>query len=240
MVLLESHNSGKELILKGHWGTTEHCQCGLPNGCPDCYGKINCGCSDCYQPETRTFKIKKARTLALRFDKTQHLDPFDPEYVTADISHETSRATLRARAEEVQVEASVVRRHHAGLDYKRRPMSVMETLRVNRQQRLSVPDFQARPVPDTQRRRERRREEFQERPVGPPKQTRYFCKTCNTDVCNACVSTSCSSHIVQFLGSGYFHCKERFQSLRIIAIFQQQSIMNENAKFFSFSFLIGI
>ena len=214
MVVLESHNSGTELVLRGHWTTTHHCQLCNGTGCSECYGKINCACSDCYKPETRTFKIQKAKILHLKLDKPKVLDPFDPEPDSAVISHEVSRATLRAGVEEVRVEEGVVRRGHSSLQTKRRPVTFMETLHLNRQHRLSVPDLQVRSPPERPRPRDRRREEFQERAVGPPKQTRYFCKTCNTDVCNACFSSVCGSHNVQFLGSAYFHCKSPFHKIQ--------------------------
>ena len=95
----------------------------------------------------------------------------------------------------------------------RRPMSYMQTLHVNRFHRLSVPeqDIQAR---QKSKRSDKLREEFQERAVGPPKQTRYFCKTCKADICNACFSSVCSAHNVQFLGAGYFHCKSPFHKIQ--------------------------
>merc|ERR1712013_303131 len=36
---------------------------------------------------------------------------------------------------------------------------------------------------------------------------KYFCKKCNLDICNACFSTVCSSHMVQWIGSAFFHCQ---------------------------------
>ena len=205
--------SGTELILRGHWGSTEHCQLCRGTGCPECYGKINCACPDCYQPQTRKFKIQKAKILALKLDKPKLLDPFAPEYASAVMSHEISSATNRVRVERVSVEEGVVRRAHTSLQH-RRPVTFMETLHANRHHRLSVPDLQTRPPSDRPRTRERMREEFQERPVGPPKQTRYFCKTCLKDVCNACFSSVCGSHNVQFLGAAYFHCQSPFHKIQ--------------------------
>ena len=209
-------SSDTELILKGHWGHTDHCQCGLPSGCPDCYGKINCGCQDCYQPQTRTFKIRKAKSLALRFDKTKQLEPFSPEFACAEISHEVSAAVARVGEHQVCVEEGVVRRSHQRetLGYNRRPLTFMETLQTNRFHRLSVPELPSRPQPGQAKSRERRREELEERSVGPPRQTRYFCKTCNADVCNACFSSRCGTHNVQFLGAAYFHCKSPFHRIQ--------------------------
>jgi hypothetical protein len=183
---------------------------------------MRCGCSDCYQPQTRTFKIKKAKTMTLRFDKAKNLDsPGSPDNMKADISHERSGATSRAVVTQVRVdEGDLVRRrtNYRADDTKRRPLSYMETLHVNRFHRLSVPDLQSRHQSGQVKRRDRVREEFQERAVGPPKQTRYFCKNCKADICNACFSSVCSAHNVQFLGAGYFHCKSPFHKIQHLSV----------------------
>ena len=204
------------LILRGHWGTTDHCQCGLPQGCPECYGTMRCGCSDCYQPETRTFKIKKAKILALRFDKTKNLDSQVPENTEAKISHEESGAKFRAHVNQVKVEEGdvVLRRTQYMVHSQKRPMSYMETIQANRFHRLSVPNMKTRQQFEKSNKRDKIRDEFQEKPVGPPKQTRYFCKTCKVDICNACFSSVCNVHNVQFLGAAYFHCKSPFHKIQ--------------------------
>ena len=142
--------------------------------------------------------------------------PGAPENIKAEISHERSGATSRAVVSQVSVEEGDLERRRTNYraDDKRRPMSYMETLHVNRFHRLSVPDLQSRQQSGQLKRRERVREEFQERAVGPPKQTRYFCKNCNADICNACFSSVCSAHNVQFLGAGYFHCKSPFHKIQ--------------------------
>ena len=44
--------------------------------------------------------------------------------------------------------------------------------------------------------------------VRGPKKTRYFCCHCQADICNDCVSSCCSSHKVQFMGSrANFSCQ---------------------------------
>jgi len=47
------------------------------------------------------------------------------------------------------------------------------------------------------------------RPKSPPpviKQTKYHCRTCNLTICNTCFSKRCSSHNVDFKGTGTFGC----------------------------------
>ena len=144
--------------------------------------------------------------------------PGSLEDIRAEISHERSGATSRATVSQVSVEeaALVVRRSNYRTEEARRPTSYMETLHVNRFHRLSVPDLQSRHQAGRPR-RERVREEFQERAVGPPKQTRYFCRNCKADICNACFSTVCSAHNVQFLGAAYFHCKSPFHKIQHVS-----------------------
>ena len=198
-------------IFSGIWyGKEEHCDCGT--GCAECYGKINCGCPDCYSPSTRTVKLNKATKKILKFDSAPTFPSLNTTllYETAVVNHEESKAREKAVVVEVVVEVGdvVLRRSHKSVDYKRRPMSLAETQSNFRRHRLSMPDVpkfelkQRDPQPKS-----RVREEYKTRDVDPPKQTRYFCKTCNVNVCNVCVSSSCGAHNVQFLGSGYFHCQ---------------------------------
>jgi len=44
------------------------------------------------------------------------------------------------------------------------------------------------------------------RMVRGPKKTRYFCTHCQADICNHCVSSCCSSHKIQFMGSRADFC----------------------------------
>ena len=38
------------------------------------------------------------------------------------------------------------------------------------------------------------------------KNTKYFCRTCSLDICNACFTTECSAHHLQWLGVATFNC----------------------------------
>ena len=53
------------------------------------------------------------------------------------------------------------------------------------------------------------------REVQGPKKTRYFCIFCKFDICNKCVSSSCSSHRDHFLGSSSkFSCKSCLHKIK--------------------------
>jgi len=202
--------AGTELILSGVWfGKEDHCDCGT--GCAECWGTIRCGCPDCYQPQTRTLKIRKAKSKKLKLDTPEKLPDNDTNllFETATITHAVSEAKEKVKIVVVNVEVGdvVLRRSHKSVDYKRHTVSFVETSRLNRN-RLSMPELPKFEPKRTERKsKERIREPFIEKKVGPPKQTRYFCKTCNVNVCNVCVSSTCGAHNVQFLGSGYFHCQ---------------------------------
>merc|ERR1711915_201380 len=38
------------------------------------------------------------------------------------------------------------------------------------------------------------------------KNSKYFCRSCNIDICNDCFTSGCSAHDVQWLGSSSFSC----------------------------------
>lgn len=45
--------------------------------------------------------------------------------------------------------------------------------------------------------------------IRSPKKTKFFCTFCNVDICKGCVSSSCASHRVQYLGSSAkFSCSQ--------------------------------
>ena len=196
---------------------TEHCQCGREMGCPDCYGKLNCGCADCVKPLARKVMIKKAKSLVLKTDRAPIFETEKVITETAVISHVVSDCREKVKINSIVIEVGdvVLRRSHKSVEYKRRPVSFAETAIHNRSHRMSMPEMKKIELKKSEpNNRERRRESCDERIVGPPKQTRYFCKTCNASVCNACFTAKCGAHNVQFLGSAYFHCQSHFHKIQ--------------------------
>ena len=195
----------------------EHCQCGNEMGCPDCYGKLNCGCADCVKPLTRKVMIRKAKSKVLKTDKAPTFESDQVITETALISHVVSDCEEKVKVVAVVIEVGdvVLRRPHTSVDYKRRPVSSVETPKYNRAHRISMPEMPRFEMTKRDTRvRDRRREPGEEKRVGPPKQTRYYCKTCGANVCNACFTTRCGTHNVQFLGSAYFHCQSSFHKIQ--------------------------
>lgn len=210
----------KVFIFSGIWfGKEDHCQCGNVMGCAECYGTLRCGCSDCIQPSTKTYKLNKAKTKVLKFHTADTFqNDIDSLFETAQVSHAESLAVSRVKINTVVVEVEdvVLRRSHKSVDFKRRPMSIMETPRSNhRLHRMSLPEMPKFEIkPSEPKRKEKVREQISARDVAPPKQTRYFCKTCNVNVCNVCFTSTCGAHNVQFLGSSYFHCQSPFHKIQ--------------------------
>jgi len=216
---VELDPTGTHFILSGILPAdkTEHCQCGNEMGCPDCYGKLNCGCADCVKPLTRKVMIKKAKSLVLKTDKAPIFETDSVISETAIVSHVVSDCKENVKINSVVTEVCdvVLRRSHKSVDYKRRPMSFVETPKYNVKHRMSMPEMPKFELKKSEpKARERRRESYDEKNVGPPKQTRYFCKTCNASVCNACFTARCGAHNVQFLGSAYFHCQSPFHKIQ--------------------------
>jgi len=166
-----------------------HCPCGT--GCPECYGKLNCGCPDCYVPE---FKRGKKKRVSVDLESVVLLPRLEYSICTVSRVVEEGRATL------TKVTKPIVCTQEEPV--QRRPGSFA----LKTRNRWSLP---AIPVTIKEKEKEktrRTREPIDARNVGPPKQVKYFCKKCNLDICNACFSTVCSSHMVQWIGSSFFHC----------------------------------
>ena len=162
-------------------------------------------------------KLNKAKMMILRFDKADITPGSVLEFETALLSHhDDDNCSERAKISSVTVETNVQHRRPRLSDNfaSRRPVSVLETSRNQRNHRMSMPDMEKFELKTEKKPRERIRDSFKERAVGPPKQARYYCKTCKADVCNACFSSTCSAHNVQFLGSAYFHCASPYHKIQ--------------------------
>jgi len=165
-------------------------------GCPECYGKLNCGCPDCYVPELKRGKKKRA---SLDLETMLSLPSIlELEYSTCTVS--------QVQEERVTVTKALVRTQEEG-KVQRRPISCVVADQVRRSRnRLSLPVMEVTVKEKEKPVRVRHIEPIQAREVGPPKQTKYFCRQCKVDICNACFSTVCSGHTVQWIGSACFHC----------------------------------
>jgi len=166
-----------------------HCPCGT--GCPECYGKLNCGCPDCYVPELKRGK-KKSVTLSM----------VDMAHMPAILELEYSFCTVSQVMEEKATATKVSVRTQEG-----RKSVVLKT-----RNRWSMPVIPT-PIKEKEPPKKKDREPLEARRVGPPKQVKYFCKNCNVDVCNACFSSVCSGHQVQWIGSAFFHCASPYHKI---------------------------
>jgi len=220
MVVSEKDKTVKEQILNDSFNTPEkntHCQCGT--GCVDCYGKFNCGCPDCYTPEKKPrkkkkLKIRRAETIELCFDKVFPIDQMLYENCTLSHHMEKSRAKVNRIVTDIDEEIEVVKRSsYSTYHFKRRPISCIEKTQTRISNRMSLPDMNYDLQLEKPKKREKLRDQIIVKEVGPPKQTKYFCKKCKTDVCNACFTTVCSSHNVQFIGTSKFHCESPFHKI---------------------------
>jgi len=199
-------------------GKIEHCPCGT--GCADCYGKVNCGCPDCYTPEKKPrkkkkLKIRKAEVIEISFDSVFPIGQL--LYETSMLSHHVGKE--RAKVNRVLVktdqEVDVVKRNStSNYHFKRRPISCIETPQATRiSHRMSLPDMDFNLKLGKPRKREKLRDSFIVAEVGLPKQTKYYCKKCNKDICTECFKTVCSAHNVQFIGTAKFHCESPYHKI---------------------------
>ena len=138
-------------------------------------------CSD-YCVVDRTVRLNKARSKVLRLDQAPPVLPSEavtPETVT--VGRYTSAATHTASATAAVALTAEVTLRRPPRD-SRRPVSGAGEVRsaAPRHHRLSMP---VPALPRTEARQpraaaRRSRDLGEARAVGPPKQTRYYCKTC--------------------------------------------------------------
>jgi len=188
-----------------------HCPCGT--GCSECYGKLNCGCPDCYVPEIRKGKKKFVLVEVENWKELERIQGLDYNYCT--VSHVREEREVATKTE-VQTQEYVFRRQRVSDPVApRRPISCVLADQVRRSRnRLSLPNMdvlikekEKPPVSKTPR------EPLSARNVGPPRQTKYYCKNCAKDICNVCFSTVCSPHTVQWIGTANFHCASPFHKI---------------------------
>jgi len=178
---LPTHNPSTKVV---------HCDCGT--GCPECYGKLNCGCPDCYVPE---YKRGKKKRVTLELESVDIIPQLEYSACTAVARVEGEGALV------AKVTKAVVRTQEEPV--QRRPGSAA----LKTRNRWSMPAIPVTVKEKEKEKTSRTREPLDPRKVAPPKQVKYFCKKCNLDICNACFSTVCSSHMVQWIGSAFFHCQ---------------------------------
>ena len=138
-------------------------------------------CSD-YCVVDRTVRLNKARSKVLRLDQAPPVLPSEaPTPETVTVGHYISAATHTASATAAVVLEAEVTFRRPPRD-TRRPVSGAGEVRsaAPRHHRLSMP---APALPRTEARQpraaaRRSRDLGEARAVGPPKQTRYYCKTC--------------------------------------------------------------
>jgi len=198
---------------------TIHCMCGT--GCVDCYGKVNCGCPDCFTPEIKPRKKKKLKTkqaqlIEITFDSVSPIDHLIYENCTLTHHEEVAKTKVNKTVTKVHEAVEVVKRNsYSNYHFKRRPASCVETPKLKfSSHRMSLPDMDLNMKLEKPKRREKLRDPMIIKEVGPPKQTKYFCKKCKADVCNDCVTNECSSHNVQFIGTSRFHCQSPFHKIQ--------------------------
>jgi len=195
-----------------------HCDCGT--GCVECYGKVNCGCPECYVPikkprKKRKLKIKTAEEDELIFNDVLPTSIIHVQYENCLLSHHQV-ANQRAQVVQVYVQTNddvdVIRRN-TNIPFRRRPVSCIEKSSVRTKHRISLPDMDFNVKTGNPKPRTRLRDSFVEKEVGPPKQTKYFCKKCQKDICTECFKSVCNSHNVQFIGSTRFFCESPFHKI---------------------------
>ena len=194
-----------------------HCPCGT--GCVDCYGKFNCGCPDCYTPEKKPrkkkkLKIRKAEVIELLFDSVVPIAQL--QYENCDLIHHVGKDRAKINRIVIQTDEDVEtmrRSSDSNYHFKRRPVSCIEKTQTRSSHRMSLPDMNWNLKIEKPKRREKLRDPFIVKEVGPPKQTKYFCKKCQKDICTECFKTVCSAHNVQFIGTSKFHCESPFHKI---------------------------
>ena len=195
-----------------------HCPCGT--GCADCYGKVNCGCPDCYTPEKpkrkkKKLKIRKAEVVELTFDSVFPIAQL--LYENCSLSHHIGEARAKVNRIVIKIDEDVdvvKRSSYSNYHFKRRPVSCIEKSQTRSSHRISLPDMNYNLKLEKPKKREKLRDPVIVKEVAPPKQTKYFCKKCKADVCNACFTTVCSAHNVQFIGTAMFHCESPFHKIK--------------------------
>ena len=221
MVLNEKDNILEKEIPHGSVSTDGkivHCPCGT--GCADCYGTVYCGCPDCYTPEKKPrkkkkLKIRKAEVNEIYFDSVLQIAQL--LYENCSLSHHVGKEKAKVThiVVNVDVEVDVVKRNAtSNYHFKRRPVSSIEMPKTTRAtHRMSLPDMDFNLKLGKPKKREKLRDPFIVKEVGPPKQTKYFCKKCNKDICTECFKTVCSAHNVQFIGTAKFQCESPFHKI---------------------------
>jgi len=184
-----------------------HCPCGT--GCSECYGKVNCGCPDCFEPEKKPRKKRKLQRRRAEISEPNQLESIC--FMDA-IEYQTCQVVEH---KDMVLEMVVVIRQKIGHLERRRPQSCIE-LQFSRPRRRSdfltwesqSPEVKQKPA------RPRSGGLFLEKEVGPPRQTKFFCRTCKRDICNACFTSSvCAKHSVQWIGSAKFHCSSPYHQV---------------------------
>lgn len=168
--------------------------------------------ADCYVPELKMGKRKRV-SLDL-MDMTKLPKILELEYSVCTISHVEDRTEVVTKTL-VRTQEDVVRRRSCNdAMVQKRPDSCLLTYqhRMSRK-RWSMPAMDVMIKEKEKPVKQRTRELFEAKDVGPPKQVKYFCKKCKVDVCNECFRTVCSSHTVQWMGQACFHCASPYHKI---------------------------
>jgi len=202
IAICEDGGKPREIINEQSEHVT-HCDCGT--GCADCYGKINCGCPDCCQPTKVNLRVRKPkRVRSAAFQVEELADQLNLQLlgklVFSTISvHKTEFFSAAVSVISTFVgHQKVVKR--TGLTTNSRTM----------RNRLSLPAYlNYKPSAGKEAPRKRSEMEFMETNIRSAKQTKYYCKKCEADICNLCFTKYCSGHAVQWIGQSTFICQSR-------------------------------
>ncbi|XP_023346508.1 uncharacterized protein LOC111715423 isoform X2 [Eurytemora carolleeae] len=93
-----------------------------------------------------------------------------------------------------------------------RPISIVEPVVNARRNRLSLPVLSDFYLPKTKEITSPSKPPFTARNCKPIKQTKFYCKQCKTDICNACFTSFCAGHNVQWIGQATFLCQARLHT----------------------------
>jgi len=178
--------------------TIVHCPCGT--GCADCYGTLYCGCPDCYvPPEVKKRKKLKVKKSSVEFEKGPKGELAYKLQLKETESYELEKCLVTAHTKEWgKVIVTTPQVQTAGNKAERRRSEIV--LR-------NAQPIKNNPKPP----RPKSLGFLLESKIGPPKHTRYFCRTCRLDICNPCfMKTKCAGHNIQYLGSSRFYCESPF------------------------------
>ncbi|XP_023346506.1 uncharacterized protein LOC111715423 isoform X1 [Eurytemora carolleeae] len=191
-----------------------HCVCGT--GCVDCYGKINCGCPDCVTPVKVCIKLptlKWANVLTIE-DLAEYIEDLFinrgtyiqvPILICQDTSDRAIVDVVQTKIDDLLRPAVLIRRNP-------RPISIVEPVVNARRNRLSLPVLSDFYLPKTKEITSPSKPPFTARNCKPIKQTKFYCKQCKTDICNACFTSFCAGHNVQWIGQATFLCQARLHT----------------------------